>query len=75
MCMSLDRTLCAICAWRGDCNKKFMQGSGVYCPDYTKDLTIRERASEKVEVKELKAGVKGPKEKKGKKKLSEIHIL
>jgi hypothetical protein len=52
-----------------------MHGSGVYCPDYTKDLTIRERASEKVEVKGPEAGVKGPKDKKGKKKLSEIHIL
>ncbi len=66
--MTLDRALCAICAWRGDCNKKFMQGSGVYCPDYTRDLTIRERVPEEVEVKE-------PINKKGKKKSSDIHIL
>jgi hypothetical protein len=66
--MTLDRALCAICAWRGDCNKKFMQGSGVYCPDYTRDLTIRESAPEEVEVKE-------PTNKKGKKKSSDIHIL
>jgi len=45
--MTIDRSLCAICAWRGDCNKKFMQGNGVYCPDYTKDLTIRATAQEK----------------------------
>jgi hypothetical protein len=66
--MTLDRALCAICAWRGDCNKKFMQGSGVYCPDYTRDLTIRESVPEEVEVKE-------PTNKKGKKKSSDIHIL
>jgi hypothetical protein len=63
--MTLDRAFCAICAWRGDCNKKFKQGSGVHCPDYTRDLTIRERASEEVEVKEPA----------GKKKISEIRIL
>ena len=73
--MSLDRTLCAICAWRGDCNKKFMQGSGVHCPDYTRDLTIREKVSEKVAVTGSKEEVKGSKDKKGKKKTSDIHIL
>lgn len=38
----MDRSLCAICAWRRDCKKKFSHGEGVYCPDYTKDLTIRD---------------------------------
>jgi hypothetical protein len=66
--MSMDRTLCAICAWRGDCNKKFMQGNGVHCPDYTRDLTIRATTKEKEEDKKLK-------DKKGKKKTREIHIL
>ncbi len=47
--MTIDRSLCAICAWRGDCNKKFMQGSGVHCPDFTRDLTIKARNEEKVE--------------------------
>jgi hypothetical protein len=66
--MSMDRTLCAICAWRGDCNKKFMQGNGVHCPDYTRDLTIRVKAEEKKEEKQ-------PRGKKGKKKSGNIHIL
>jgi hypothetical protein len=66
--MSMDRTLCAICAWRGDCNKKFMQGNGVHCPDYTKDLTIRAMEDEKNEDKQLK-------DKKGKKKSREIRFL
>jgi hypothetical protein len=66
--MSMDRSLCAICAWRGDCNKKFMQGNGVYCPDYTRDLTIRATADEKKEDKKLR-------DKKGKKNTRDIHIL
>lgn len=41
--MGTDRSLCAICAWRRDCKKKFMHAEGVYCPDYTKDLTIRDK--------------------------------
>jgi hypothetical protein len=62
--MTIDRALCAICAWRGDCNKKFMHGSGVYCPDYTKDVSIRERVTEKTE----KKVVEKPKNAKGKRK-------
>jgi|WetSurMetagenome_2_1015567.scaffolds.fasta_scaffold858252_2 hypothetical protein len=67
-CMSMDRTLCAICAWRGDCNKKFMQGNGVHCPDYTRDLTIRAATDERKEDKK-------PKDKKGTKKTREIRFL
>jgi hypothetical protein len=67
-CMSMDRTLCAICAWRGDCNKKFMQGNGVHCPDYTRDLTIRAATDEKKEDKMLTA-------KKDKKKTRDIRFL
>jgi hypothetical protein len=66
--MSIDRTLCAICAWRGDCNKKFMHGNGVYCPDYTRDLTIRAAKDEMKEDME-------PKVQKGKIKSRDIHIL
>lgn len=66
--MTMDRSLCAICAWRGDCNKKFMSGKGVHCPDYTRDLTIREKEEE------IQATEK-PKAAKGKKKPGEIHIL
>jgi len=45
-----------------------MQGNGVHCPDYTRDLTIRAKAEEKKEDKK-------PKEKKGKKKSGDIHLL
>jgi hypothetical protein len=44
--MTMDRSLCGICAWRRDCNKKFLHGEGIHCPDYTRDLTIRARAEE-----------------------------
>ena len=43
--MSMDRTLCAICAWRRDCKKKFSHGEGVHCPDYTKDLALRDKSA------------------------------
>ncbi|HOJ14220.1 MAG TPA: hypothetical protein PLS81_10635 [Deltaproteobacteria bacterium] len=56
--MTLDRSLCAICAWRGDCNKKFMQGKGVHCPDFTRDLTIRAKEEEKQEKTASNSGQK-----------------
>jgi hypothetical protein len=45
-----------------------MQGNGVHCPDYTRDLTIRATTDEKKEDVKLK-------DKKGKKKTRDIHIL
>lgn len=39
----MDRMYCAICAWRRDCKKKFSSGDSFHCPDFTKDLTIRDR--------------------------------
>ena len=41
--MSDDRTFCVVCAWRGDCQKRihFEQSGQRYCPDYTRDLTIK----------------------------------
>ena len=44
--MTLDRTLCPICAWRRDCKKKFSRGEGVHCPDFTKDLSIKTQENE-----------------------------
>ncbi len=32
---------CAICAWRGDCKKKYTyEKSGLYCPDFTRDVAL-----------------------------------
>lgn len=35
-------TLCSVCAWRADCQKKFsyQQGGPVKCPDFSRDLSL-----------------------------------
>lgn len=46
--------ICAICAWRATCQKKFsLSGRSTYCPDFVRDVTIKEE-SETVEEKEEK---------------------
>lgn len=46
---SADR-YCAICAWREDCSKRFSiktdSMGNVYCPDFTRDLSIKKREKE-----------------------------
>jgi hypothetical protein len=39
-----DRTICVVCAWRKDCNKKFsMDGATTTrCPEFTRDVTLEE---------------------------------
>jgi len=33
--------ICAVCAWRADCQKKFsISGKDMRCPDFTKDMSI-----------------------------------
>lgn len=58
--MAMDRSLCAVCAWRGDCKKKFMQSDGVFCPDFTKDLTIKATGETAVNPPQDKKQVKKP---------------
>jgi len=58
--MSIDRALCPICAWRGDCNKKFKSSGGVNCPDFSRDITIKaveEPVEAKKEAKKPKKGL------------------
>ncbi|MEK6725987.1 MAG: hypothetical protein AABY54_05480 [Deltaproteobacteria bacterium] len=54
--MTLDYAkLCGICAWRGTCQKKFsLSQDALHCPDYSKDVTIKERPEKEAEVKEKK---------------------
>ncbi|MDP8254823.1 MAG: hypothetical protein P9M14_03660 [Candidatus Alcyoniella australis] len=42
--MTLDaRTICALCAWRGTCAKRFnVEKNKLRCPDYSRDVTIAE---------------------------------
>jgi hypothetical protein len=36
--------ICAVCAWRATCQKKFsVSGRDMRCPDFTKDLSIGEK--------------------------------
>lgn len=46
--MSNDRTICAVCAWRRDCQKKYwFESSGQrFCADYTRDLSLKEEKKE-----------------------------
>jgi hypothetical protein len=39
-----DKTeICAVCAWRADCNKKFsISGRDIRCPDFSRDMSIKE---------------------------------
>lgn len=38
---------CAVCAWRGECRKKFcVPDSGARCPDFTRDVTIKDRGED-----------------------------
>jgi hypothetical protein len=36
---------CAVCAWRENCNKKFcVPDGGAHCPDFTRDISLRDDA-------------------------------
>lgn len=44
MDMSENRQIqrCVICAWRGECQKKFcIPDGGQRCPDFTRDISIK----------------------------------
>lgn len=35
--------ICAICAWRAGCQKKFsMSGRDMRCPDFVRDISIKD---------------------------------
>lgn len=39
--------ICAVCAWRADCNKKFsISGKDFRCADFSRDISIKEAPSE-----------------------------
>ncbi len=45
--MSSSNTICAICAYRATCQKKFsVSGSDMRCTDFAKDVSIKENESE-----------------------------
>jgi len=63
--MTLDRSLCPICAWRGDCKKKFKPGAGVHCPDFSRDLTVKDKELHDLAENEGQGSETKKKEKKG----------
>ena len=47
--------ICAICAWRATCQKKFsVSGKDVRCAEFVKDVMIKEEKEEEEEEKDKK---------------------
>ncbi len=41
------QNICIICAYRATCQKKFsISGKDMHCPDFVKDVSIKESAPE-----------------------------
>jgi hypothetical protein len=58
--MSSTQLICAICAWRATCQKKFsVSGKDLRCAEFVRDVTIKEEPEEEpVEEKKDKKGKK-----------------
>ena len=45
--MATERKYCSICAWRRDCQKRFSVSAdlsgNVRCPDFTRDVSIKDQ--------------------------------
>jgi len=42
--------ICAVCAWRETCKKKFsISGKDLRCPEFVRDVTIKDSPEEKKE--------------------------
>lgn len=41
-----SRSLCALCAWRQFCQKKFNMEGALHCPDYSKDVSFEQKNKE-----------------------------
>ena len=55
--MTDERSLCVACAWRKECQKRFLKGVDVTlnCPDYTRDMSIKD-SPEKPDVEKKDSG-------------------
>lgn len=48
--ISASVEICAICAWRAGCQKKFsMSGRDMRCPDFVRDIAVREEKEDRQE--------------------------
>jgi hypothetical protein len=44
-----------VCAWRATCRKKFfLSGKNVRCPDFVKDITLKEKTQREEKKEEVK---------------------
>jgi hypothetical protein len=44
---------CVVCAWRENCAKKFrVTDGGAHCPDFTRDVTIKDQPEDTESTKE-----------------------
>jgi hypothetical protein len=52
--MTTEVSLCAVCAWRKECQKRFLKSREVEfrCPDFTKDMAIKETEKQDAEEKD-----------------------
>ncbi len=49
-------SICAVCAWRETCQKKFtVSGKDIRCPEFVRDISIKE-PSEKAEEEKPQKG-------------------
>jgi transcription initiation factor IIE alpha subunit len=44
--MSENKVLCIVCAWRATCQKQFSMKAGQKCPEFVRDLTLKEKSEE-----------------------------
>lgn len=44
--MSEKKEICIVCAWRATCQKQFSMKAGQKCPEFAKDMTIKEEEKE-----------------------------
>jgi len=46
----VEKTICAVCAWRETCQKKFsVSGRDMRCAEFVRDVSIKEKKEEKTE--------------------------
>ncbi|GBE01957.1 hypothetical protein BMS3Bbin06_02237 [bacterium BMS3Bbin06] len=53
--------ICAICAWRATCRKKFfISRKDIRCPDFVRDLSIKDEGGAEEDNKEKEGEKQGP---------------
>lgn len=54
--MEQGKNICAVCAWRETCKKKFsVSGRDTRCADFTRDVSVKEKEKKEEEEKKEKA--------------------